>query len=90
MLGFFQKLFKSGIINRTASTNEYTLEQKVKERTIDLEKAYEAVSRSEKSLHDFMENISHDLRTPLSAIKGYANAIIDGIVAKGSLNKINI
>lgn len=60
------------------------LEQKVKERTIDLEKAYEAVSRSEKSLHDFMENISHDLRTPLSAIKGYANAIIDGIVAKGS------
>lgn len=65
------------------------LEEKVKNRTLALEnskeklkKAYQAVSQSEKSLQDLMQNISHDLRTPLSAIKGYTNAILDDIVKK--------
>jgi signal transduction histidine kinase len=69
-----------------------SLEEKVKERTLALETskeelktAYQAVSRSEKSLQDLMQNISHDLRTPLSAIKGYANAILDGIVQEPQL-----
>lgn len=77
------------------------LEDKVRERTLALEtskeelkKAYLAVSRSKKTLQDLMQNISHDLRTPLSAIKGYANAILDGIVIepkqqKKYLSKVN-
>ncbi|MGE4284751.1 MAG: ATP-binding protein [Clostridia bacterium] len=67
------------------------LEEKVTERTLALEtskeelkEAYQAVSRSEKSLKDLMQNISHDLRTPLSAIKGYVNVILDGIVKEPS------
>lgn len=70
------------------------LEEKVKERTEALERskeklkeAYQAVTRSEKSLQDLMQNISHDLRTPLSAIKGYVNAILDGIVKEPQQQK---
>ncbi|MFA5522937.1 MAG: sensor histidine kinase [Tissierellales bacterium] len=65
------------------------LEEKVRERTLALEaskeellKSYEAVSRSEKSLEDFTQKITHDLRTPLSAIRGYTNMILDGIVVE--------
>ncbi len=31
---------------------------------------------------EFLANVSHELRTPLSYIKGYSEAILDG-VAKG-------
>lgn len=62
------------------------LEEIVKERTLDLETSkeelkisYDAVYLSEKMLQDFMQNISHDLKTPLAAIKGYTNAILDGV-----------
>lgn len=64
------------------------LESTVKERTHalqvsnkKLEKAYEDVSRSEKARQDLIQNISHDLRTPLTAILGYVNAILDGVVS---------
>ena len=37
---------------------------------------------------EFLANVSHELRTPLSYIKGYSEAILDG-VAKDRSRKSN-
>lgn len=64
-----------------------SLEDKVLKRTIalessnkKLEKAYQDLSKMEKSRTDLLTNISHDLRSPMTSVLGYINAILDGIV----------
>ncbi len=63
-----------------------TLEEKVRERTLELEssnteleKAYHELSLLEKARKDMLTNISHDLKTPMTMIQGYSEAIIDGM-----------
>lgn len=36
------------------------------------------VARSDRALRDFLANVSHDLRTPLTSIQGFSQAMIDG------------
>lgn len=40
-----------------------------------------ALATSERRSRDFLMSISHELRTPLTAIRGYAEALGDGVVA---------
>ncbi|MFL6238447.1 MAG: sensor histidine kinase [Actinomycetes bacterium] len=41
----------------------------------------EALAASEGRQRDFLLSVSHELRTPLTAVKGYAEALSDGVVA---------
>jgi signal transduction histidine kinase len=60
------------------------LEQRVQERTADLQRALERLSELNQLKSNLIANISHELRTPLTHLKGYLD-----ILAQGGLGDMN-
>nr|WP_312886448.1 ATP-binding protein [Paenibacillus foliorum] len=65
------------------------LEQRIKERTSELESSNSTLEkmnadlgRLETSRRHLLSNISHDLRTPMTLIQGYVEALIDRVVTE--------
>ncbi|WKZ35696.1 MAG: ATP-binding protein [Anaerolineales bacterium] len=52
------------------------LEQRVKDRTADLNEALNKLSELSQMKANFVANISHELRTPLTHIKGYLELLV--------------
>lgn len=46
----------------------------------DLARFVAQAERMEKIRRDFVANVSHELRTPITVIRGYSEAVLDGIV----------
>ena len=55
------------------------LEQRVKERTYELQIAKEAAEIANVAKNEFIQNISHELRTPLSVTIGFLDILLDSI-----------
>ena len=51
------------------------LESRVRERTRELEEAYHALALLDQNKSDFIQVVAHELRTPLSVIKGYGEML---------------
>lgn len=49
--------------------------------TSDLDEFVQKTNKMEKLRRDFVANVSHELRTPITIIRGYNEAIADGIVS---------
>ena len=54
------------------------LEQMVAERTAELTRLYEATRDASSAKTDFLASMSHEVRTPLHIIIGYADMLVDG------------
>ncbi len=72
--GILAKQFNSMIEKISAHQKE--LENKIKKATAELQKAYEELKQTERFKSEFFSNITHDLKTPITAIKGAADLLI--------------
>ena len=61
------------------------LEEKVKERTYELSVANKDLKQLDNTKTEFMSIASHQLRTPLTIIKGYVSLVLDGTL--GAISK---
>ena len=62
-----------------------TLEQRVQERTQELQSANEKLRELDRLKSSFVSMVSHELRTPMTSIKGYVDNLLDGVA--GTLNE---
>lgn len=67
-------------INKLSDNLQKTI-QDLKEANIDLEKDVEEKSKLNEMRSQFISDVSHELKTPIALIQGYAEGLIDGILS---------
>jgi signal transduction histidine kinase len=77
-------------VNRQLTYLNQSLESQVSVRTEELELRTDELARMEKSRRQLMSNISHELGTPMTSVRGYIKAMLDGVVDKNDENYLRI
>jgi signal transduction histidine kinase/ligand-binding sensor domain-containing protein/CheY-like chemotaxis protein len=78
----FEQKEQIAIKNKELELHSMLLEQKVTERTLDLEKALIKAEESDKLKSAFLANMSHEIRTPMNSIIGFSNLLCDDNLKK--------
>jgi histidine kinase-like protein/phospho-acceptor domain-containing protein len=91
---FFVGIFSISLILKKSINKEIEQKIKLEQASKDLKRANIELKRLDKAKSEFISIASHQLRTPLTAIKGYVSLILEGAYGKnteetdGALNKI--
>ena len=82
-----EKQIRIEIDNKNRELKEVNdrLEERILERTLELEHANKGLERSNRVKNQFIANMSHELRTPLNSIIGFSDILLTD--AFGSLNE---
>ena len=67
---------------------QYSLEQKVEERTTALTVAKEAAEAANRAKTTFLANMSHELRTPMNAIMGMTAIVLRGTTDRRQIDQL--
>jgi signal transduction histidine kinase len=73
---------KEQLISQVQEFN-HTLEERIAERTDELQRRSEALENANRYKSEFLANMSHELRTPLNAIIGYSEMLEEEAVDLG-------
>lgn len=75
----------------TGELNElYTsLEQRVEQRTLELAEARDDAISANKSKSEFVSIVSHELKLPMTSIKGYSDLMLTGATGQLNENQVN-
>ena len=46
----------------------------------------ESLEKSDKKRREFISNVSHELRSPITSIKGFIGGILDGVIPRDKEN----
>jgi signal transduction histidine kinase len=69
---FNEMLFQINVRDKEVKEANANLEDKVKQRTIELERAKVQAEKANESKSEFLANMSHELRTPMHAVLSFA------------------
>ncbi len=81
--------FERNIVLKNLEQHQQHLEETVKQRTSDLQKAMQEAEEASKSKSIFLSNMSHELRTPMNAILGFAQVLEVDITDEDHIQSIN-
>ena len=74
------------LMSRQLEASNNSLEERVQERTVDLEHTVEELREAKETISRFLANMSHEIRTPLTAIIGYSESLRDAPLTREEAN----
>ena len=77
-------------VNRELQDLNQSLEKQVQIRTAELENSTKKLEQTNVARKKLMTNISHELGTPMTSIKGYVKAMLDGVIASNDQKYIEL